>query len=196
LKTDADWDTVVSLAANNTQKAIFIFTNAFPATMANREIKQILGEFAAKYFTDPSGKPLTVSGLEIENGALLRKALLKQPQHRSYKKPQPESQASPIEKLFRDELKRRGIVFKEQVSIERQGAEFTRPDFVIESAMIVIYCDGTEFHKDPQRIIMDKQQDRYLQSLGYTVLRFSGSEIFAHVDSCVNEVTNFIRHRK
>ncbi len=185
----------LSLATNHHKKAIYIVTSRFSANIPNSQIKKVLGDFANKFFTDTRGQAIIVCGLEAEFGICQIKELLKKSHHHSYKAPRPEAQASPIEKIFKDELIRRGITFKEQVNIERKGAEFTRPDFYIESARLMIYCDGTEFHKDPQRIIMDKQQDRYLQSQGYIVLRFSGSEIFSHVDTCVNEVMQFLKKK-
>ncbi|HNX77330.1 MAG TPA: DUF559 domain-containing protein [Candidatus Rifleibacterium sp.] len=187
--------TRISLATNHSKKAIFLVSSRFSGSVTTGEIERVLGEFAQKFFTDQRGKALIICGIETESGISNKKDPLKKTHHQSYKAPRPEAQASPIEKIFKDELIRRGITFKEQVNIERKGAEFTRPDFYIESARLMIYCDGTEFHKDPQRIIMDKQQDRYLQSQGYTVLRFSGSEIFSHVDTCVNEVMQFLKKK-
>jgi hypothetical protein len=83
-----------------------------------------------------------------------------------------------------------------QVEIILENKKFSVPDFVIGSAGLMIYCDGTEFHKEPQRIIMDKQQDRVLQTQGFNVFRFSGSEIAADVKKCVREVQVFISKKK
>jgi len=195
LSPDMGWDTVVTLAANNTRKIMILFTN-FPDSIPYSQIKKNLGEFAARYFTDLAGQPLTICGAEIDGSVYLEKELQKKPHHRSYNMPHSEAMGSPIEQLFKAELTRRDISFEEQVHIRRDGSVFTIPDFVIASAKLMIYCDGIEFHLDKQRIIMDKQQDRFLQAQGYNVFRFSGSEITAHVDRCVNEVVNFIALKK
>lgn len=43
---------------------------------------------------------------------------------------------------------------------------------------IVIECDGHEFHeKTKEQSSKDKKRDRELQKLGYTILRYSGSDI-------------------
>jgi very-short-patch-repair endonuclease len=43
---------------------------------------------------------------------------------------------------------------------------------------------------------MDKQQDRALQTNGFTVFRFSGSEIGSNVTKCVDEVTFFMNKKE
>lgn len=60
--------------------------------------------------------------------------------------------------------------------------------------MMVIECDGHDFHertKDQAR--RDKQRDRFLQSKGFKVLRFTGSEIWADPDKCADEIINELR---
>lgn len=45
-------------------------------------------------------------------------------------------------------------------------------------ARIVIECDGHDFHeKTKQQVARDKKRDRAFQTDGFTVLRYSGSEI-------------------
>lgn len=195
LSPDMKWDTVITLAASSIRKAMILFTN-FPDDMPYSKIKQMLGEFAVRYFADNAGQPIIICGAEIEGSVYLEKELQKKPHHRSYNMPHSEAKGSPIEQLFRAELTKQGIVFEEQIPVLRNGSTFTVPDFVIATAKLMVYCDGIEFHLDKQRIIMDKQQDRFLQAQGYNVFRFSGSEITAHVDRCVNEVVSFINMKK
>ena len=47
----------------------------------------------------------------------------------------------------------------------------TRPDFIYEDEMVVIYIDGYH-HLDQNRRARDKEQTECLEDLGYTVLRF------------------------
>lgn len=57
-----------------------------------------------------------------------------------------------------------------------------RVDFLIqtEDAKIVVECDGHDFHeKTKEQAAKDKKRDRFLQSKGYRVLRFTGSEIWS-----------------
>jgi very-short-patch-repair endonuclease len=54
-------------------------------------------------------------------------------------------------------------------------------DFLVRSddVNIVIECDGHNFHeKTKQQVEHDKKRDRYMQTKGYKILRYSGSEIY------------------
>lgn len=55
--------------------------------------------------------------------------------------------------------------------------------------VMIVECDGHAFHeKTKEQARKDKQRDRFLQSKGYKVLRFAGSEIWADPRECANEV--------
>lgn len=60
---------------------------------------------------------------------------------------------------------------------------------------LVVECDGHDFHeKTKKQAAADKARDRALLTEGYTVLRFTGSEIWADADKCANEaVEMFLR---
>lgn len=54
---------------------------------------------------------------------------------------------------------------------------------------IVVECDGHDFHeKTKEQAARDKERDRFLQSEGYRVLHFTGSEIWADPMDCAHEV--------
>ena len=58
---------------------------------------------------------------------------------------------------------------------------------------IAIELDGHEFHeKNKKQVAHDKQRERKLIAKGFTVLRFSGSEIFNNPRRCINEVADYI----
>jgi very-short-patch-repair endonuclease len=153
--------------------------------------------FLRKFFSDPAGVGNINISLSIEGtgGNDAGQKLQKRKHHSRYNTPHKQAKESPIEKLFREELQRKNIIFEEQVEIVLENKKFSVPDFVLRNYNLLIYCDGTEFHKSPERIIMDKQQDRTLQTNGFTVFRFSGSEIGSNVRSCVDEVMLFM-HKK
>lgn len=55
---------------------------------------------------------------------------------------------------------------------------------------IVVECDGHDFHeRTKEQAKRDKQRDRFFQSEGYKVLRFTGSEIWADPEECASEIT-------
>ena len=71
----------------------------------------------------------------------------------------------------------------------------TIPDFALPKDKIAIYCDGYEFHKDPDPFQKDRQQSRDLQLQGWSVLRFSGSEILHDTDAVVATIQRAINQK-
>lgn len=122
---------------------------------------------------------------------------------------------SPIEQLMMIELKETeehfisafgaievlGLTKQETISC---GENNYRVDFLLEIAFkkngqyldilkIIIECDGHEFHeKTKEQVIKDNERDRVLQSYGYNVVRFSGSEIYNHLTGCGQKIRKFI----
>jgi hypothetical protein len=57
---------------------------------------------------------------------------------------------------------------------------------------IAIECDGHEFHeKTKKQVAFDKKRERDLIKSGYTVLRFSGSEIWKDPYKCAEQVFDY-----
>ncbi|MCL6455084.1 MAG: endonuclease domain-containing protein [Alicyclobacillus sp.] len=70
-----------------------------------------------------------------------------------------------------------------------------RVDFAVEygDVKIVIECDGHEFHeKTKEQAARDKKRDRYLASQGYTVLRYTGSEIVKNPAQIIDDIMPLI----
>lgn len=67
-----------------------------------------------------------------------------------------------------------------------------RPDFIIRKYRLVIELDGHNYHKSREQRTADASRQRYLQREGWTVIRFTGSEIHRDVDQCVREVAQQI----
>lgn len=74
-----------------------------------------------------------------------------------------------------------------------------RVDFLIHDASkpyqiaaprwMIVECDGHDFHeRTKEQARHDKKRDRFFQSKGYKVLRFTGSEIWANPEECADEV--------
>jgi very-short-patch-repair endonuclease len=60
----------------------------------------------------------------------------------------------------------------------------------------IVECDGHDFHeKTKQQAAKDKTRDRFLQSCGYPVLHFTGSEIWNRLDECIDEVVDFMESK-
>lgn len=65
-------------------------------------------------------------------------------------------------------------------------------DFLIDGTRIGIECDGYDYHKTKEQLEHDCKRERYLISEGYTILRYSGSEINADPNKCANELIEMI----
>ena len=61
--------------------------------------------------------------------------------------------------------------------------------------LILIECDGKEFHSTDDQIANDRTKDGLAARSGIPLLRFSGSEIFRELDRCVVRVFKGIRLR-
>ncbi len=82
-----------------------------------------------------------------------------------------------------------------------------RPDFVLwrvyadptggepfASPKAIVECDGHDFHeRTKEQAAHDKGRDRHLQSLGYYVLRFTGSELWNNHRQCAREADEFLK---
>lgn len=83
-----------------------------------------------------------------------------------------------------------------QVKIGRYRADFAIVDSTLSKdgstpRIMIVECDGHDFHeRTKEQARRDKARDRYFQSQGYKVLRFTGSEIWADPDVCAEEVLN------
>lgn len=60
---------------------------------------------------------------------------------------------------------------------------------------IIVECDGFSYHSDKDAFKNDRQRDRIFKSLGYDVLRFSGSEIYADPVHTPYELAKFLWDR-
>lgn len=63
------------------------------------------------------------------------------------------------------------------------------PAELVQPRWMVVECDGHDFHeKTKEQARHDKKRDRFMQSRGIKVLRFTGSEVFADPDAVAEEV--------
>ena len=71
-----------------------------------------------------------------------------------------------------------------------------RIDFAIPDKMIAIEIDGHEYHKTKEQRTYDAQREREIKLMlpaNWTVIRFTGTEIFNNPSRCVGEVLQFIQ---
>ncbi len=71
----------------------------------------------------------------------------------------------------------------------------TKADSYVKN--FVIECDGHNFHeKTKEQVVYDNLRQRDLQRAGYTVIRFSGSEIYTSPQGCVRDIIGMILAEK
>lgn len=86
-----------------------------------------------------------------------------------------------------------------QKEVMTKGRKY-RLDFLVECIMsdkehlIAIECDGHDFHeKTKDQAARDKARERNLMIEGYTVVRFTGSEIWRNPVKCSSEIINIVQ---
>ena len=57
-------------------------------------------------------------------------------------------------------------------------------DFICKEAKIIIEIDGGQ-HNEPENIEYDKTRNKYLNNLGYKVIRFWNNEIYENIEGVV-----------
>jgi very-short-patch-repair endonuclease len=77
-----------------------------------------------------------------------------------------------------------------QVTILNYTADFVAYAHTINGTKaLVIECDGHDFHeRTKEQAAHDRARDRAMQEAGYTVFRFTGSEIYRDPVKCARQV--------
>lgn len=109
---------------------------------------------------------------------------------------------SPIEQIFFMEWRflnideQHGVNIRPQNALKLDGRDYTI-DFVVESPdgkmKLAVELDGHEFHeKTKEQAAYDRARERTIVRHGYTIFRFTGSEVMRNPRKCVEEVAAMI----
>ena len=93
-----------------------------------------------------------------------------------------------IEQIMFDALQKEGIEVATQFPIRCKYGYVL--DYAIPGLKICIECDGKHWHLKGNK--HDKKRDGYLKSKGWTVLRFTDTEIKENIEQCINKIKNHI----
>lgn len=87
----------------------------------------------------------------------------------------------PIEEKLLAALEAHQLTYQPQVRMGRYTV-----DFLVETQnnKVIVECDGRAFH-DPSK---DAERDKVLSLEGYPICRFSGSELYADVEKCIQTI--------
>lgn len=86
------------------------------------------------------------------------------------------------------------FIYQTQAHIEKYRADFlfVYNDYEAGIRQLVVECDGHDFHeRTKDQAAHDRARDRRLQELGYTVYRFTGSEIYRDPIRCALQIVNW-----
>jgi very-short-patch-repair endonuclease len=83
-----------------------------------------------------------------------------------------------------------GKKFRRQYSIGRYIADFCCP-----SEKLIIELDG-DSHGEYHKIQKDENRDKYLESLGFTVLRFENRFVFQDPEYLIGEIRKFLNKKE
>jgi very-short-patch-repair endonuclease len=107
------------------------------------------------------------------------------PAHHFKKARQLRQQTTPPEKKLWQYLrsKQLGIKFRSQHPINCYIV-----DFYARKAGLVVEVDGETVHTFPEQIKHDQERDKFIESLGLKVLRFSASDVMANIEGVISEI--------
>lgn len=94
---------------------------------------------------------------------------------------------SPIEKLFFEACKTEGIFMEPQYRVGKY-----RIDFALPIQRIAVEIDGHDYHKTKEQRTRDAARDRWLTIEGWTVIRFTGSEVYANPEACTSQIRELV----
>lgn len=81
-----------------------------------------------------------------------------------------------------------------QLQIDKYRVDFFITNTRLIDLKLIVECDGHEYHeRTKEQAARDKSRDRYFQREGFTVLRFTGSEIFRSPLRCAEEILATMR---
>lgn len=80
------------------------------------------------------------------------------------------------------------IIFRDEIVGNRK--RYYKPDFILNDHKIIIECDGDYWHDKNNQYEIERQ--KYLESLGYTVIRFSESDIRNNLNLCQTTLTRVL----
>lgn len=90
---------------------------------------------------------------------------------------------SPIERTLYIALVNNGYDVKTQVPCGRYRIDMTLP-----SHRIAIEADGKAYHSSPKQRAHDRRKNAYLRKQGWTVLRFSGRQIYKDMPKILRRI--------
>lgn len=99
---------------------------------------------------------------------------------------------SPIE----DKLWEAMIMAQKSRPIPQYQLNGYRLDFAWPDQKVAVEVDGHDYHKTKEQRSCDAKRDRELAKLGWTTLRFTGSDVYRDADAVAQEILTFVDQAK
>lgn len=95
---------------------------------------------------------------------------------------------SELEDILWEKLQKKNIPAERQFYCPRDGKEHYILDFAIfcKSRNINVECDGDKFHNHTKAVAYDKNRNNFLESQGWSVLRFTSQKIMVDLEETMN----------
>ena len=76
--------------------------------------------------------------------------------------------------------------------IDEDDEEYLLDKTYLRKHKYVIELDGHDYHKTKQQMSADYERENNLKELGYSVIRFTGSQVYNNPLSCVDKMITII----
>ena len=82
-----------------------------------------------------------------------------------------------------------------QFPVKFGSTEYTI-DFAMPDIKLAIEVDGAIFHEPEEQQSRDRQRDEKLQSLGWTIVRFTDKEVEIHSRQCIDSIIKYMGQKE
>jgi len=103
---------------------------------------------------------------------------------------------SPLEEKFYKKSLEHELKLLRQYQVGKYKLDFV---YLENDLKVAIEIDGSKFHRTTEQLNNDYKRERFLLLQGYTVIRFTGSEVFNHCNNCITQlitILNYLKNKK
>jgi very-short-patch-repair endonuclease len=102
--------------------------------------------------------------------------------------------SSPLEdKFYKTATENYNLQLIRQYGVGKYKLDFA---YLQDDLKIAIEIDGSKFHRTTEQLNSDYKRERFLLLQGYTVIRFTGSEVFNHCNNCITQLITILNYLK
>jgi len=100
---------------------------------------------------------------------------------------------SPLEEKFYKKAIENNLNLLRQYPVGKYRLDF---GYIENDLKIAIEIDGSKFHRTTEQLNNDYKRERFLLLQGFTVVRFTGSEVFNHCNNCITQLITILNYLK